>query len=292
MKPGTCIRRTLGTVLVLLVAVLAPSARAASTVQLDSRSFFIQVNASGIAESKTGSGLTFSDSLTKDANGVHASSAQDSTMVDGTTFVVLFKPRAGRWSVTTAEGSPAIERLRVARGLPPLKIDAKVTGKGSRRLLSWKAKGLAGQRLQFVERSGGGANLLTTTKRASGNLRFTPNPRLGSKRTIEAIAFNGATPRSTSTVARYRVPPPPRRKRVRKLKLRNRILSWRAQRGVASYEVALALPGGTTVMRTARRARLKLSGLPTKGTLRVSILAVDAVGRLGPVASARFKLTR
>jgi hypothetical protein len=207
-----------------------------------------------------------------------------------TTFVLLFNPAAGRWTVATADGSPALVRLRVARGLPPLKIDAKVRGRGSRRLLSWRARGLAHQRLQLVERANGAGNLLTTTKRSSGRIPFTPDPKLGSKRTIEAIAFNGATPRSSATVARYRVAPPPKPKRVRGLKLRKRILSWKPQRDVVSYELALTMPDRTTRSLTAPRAMLKLSGLPKRGTLRVSIVGVNALGRFGRVATARFKL--
>jgi hypothetical protein len=206
-----------------------------------------------------------------------------------TTFVALFNPAAGDWSATSADGSPAIKRLRVARGLPPLKLAAKVSGAGARRVLSWKGSGLAGQSVQFVERSGGGAHVLTTTKRAAGTLGFRPDPQLGRKRTIEAIAFNGATPRSTATVARYTVSAPPKPKRVTGLKLRKGVLTWRAQPG-ARYEVALIRADGTTATLSARRAKLKLSGLPTKGTARVSIVAVNALGKTGPVTSAKLKI--
>ena len=64
--------------------------------------------------------------------------------------------------------------MRVARGLPPLKLSADVKGRGARRALTWRARGLLGQRIQFVERGRGGANVLTTTRRRAGRLRFTP----------------------------------------------------------------------------------------------------------------------
>jgi hypothetical protein len=124
----------------------------------------------------------------------------------------------------------------------------------------------------------------------SGRLTFTPDPRLDGRRSIEAIAFNGATPRSSTTVARYQVSPPPVPRRIRGLKLKQNVLSWKAQPGVASYEVALTLPDRTTVMRTTRRPRLKLTGLPRRGRLLVSVVGVNALGGPGRVADVKLKL--
>jgi hypothetical protein len=203
------------------------------------------------------------------------------------TYVSLFSPAPGRWTVTTPDGSAPPARIRFARGLPPVKIAAHVRRRGARRLLTWRARGLAGQRLQLVERSRGGAHLLRSTRRKAGRLLFTPDPQLGRKRTIEAVVFNGATPRSSTTVARFTVPPPQRTRRVRKLKLRGRTLSWQRQRAADAYELALVRPDGTTSSRTVRRPRLKLAG---HGAIRVQILAVDVLGRPGPLRKARFKL--
>jgi len=226
--------------------------------------------------------------------GPQALSTKDVIVVqdDGadTTFVVLRRPAAGDWSISTVDGSSVLAGVRLARGLPPLRLTAKVSGRGSRRVLDWKATGLGGQRLQFVERSGRAAALLTTTRKSSGRLRFTPDPALGANRTIQAVSFNGATPRSTQTAARYRVAAPRRPRRTTGLKLRKRVLTWRAQPGITRYELALTRPDGTQTSHVARRARLPLAGLPKKGTLRVAIVAVNGQGRTGPIATARFKL--
>lgn len=209
-----------------------------------------------------------------------------------TTYVVLFKPAAGPWSVSTAAGSPAITGLRTARGLPPVRIAAKVTGKGARRTLSWKGTGLGGQRTQFLERGRGSANTLANTTKASGRLRFRPDPQLGTKRTIGAIVSNRGLPRLTRTVASFRVAPPPRARRIKRLGLRKGTLSWREQRGVKAYELAIVRPNGTTTSHRTRAARLRLRGLPRRGRIRVSILAIDQLDRPGPVAKVGFKLGR
>ena len=60
--------------------------------------------------------------------------------------------------------------------------------------------------------------------------------------------------------------------------------------GIASYELVVVRPGGATTNHSARRARVKLAGLPRSGTLRVSIVAVNALGRSGPIKNASLGL--
>ena len=208
------------------------------------------------------------------------------------TVVGLYRARAGAWSVTTREGSPPIAGIRVAEGLPTLRVSARVAAKGARRLLTWRADGLAGGRLQLLEQSGGTARLLTTTRRSRGRLRFRPDGKFGARRTIEAIAFDGALPRSRTTVARFRVAPPPRPRRVTRMRLAGRRLSWRAARGASSYEIAIRLPDTTTRNLTASRPRVRLPRLPARGRLQVGIVGVNARGEAGPVASSRLELRR
>ena len=153
-------------------------------------------------------------------NTAQAMLAQDTSA--NTTYVALFSPPAGTWRVTGATS------VRVADGLPPVRVPARVR----RGVLTWSARGLVrGQRLQFVERARAGeANLLLTTRRARGRVKFTPDPALGTRRRIDAIVINAGTPRATETVARYRVAPPARPGRVRSIRLRSRTLTWRRDR--------------------------------------------------------------
>ena len=132
----------------------------------------------------------------------------------------------------------------------------------------------------------------TTTRRSRGRLRFRPDGTFGARRTIEAIAFDGALPRSRTTVARFRVAPPQRPRRATRMRLAGRRLSWRAARGASSYEIAIRLPDTTTRNLTATRPRVRLPRLPARGRLQVGIVGVNARGEAGPVASSRFKLRR
>jgi hypothetical protein len=200
--------------------------------------------------------------------------AQDTAT--NTTYVALLSPPAGVWRV-----SGSFTSLRTADGLPPVRVDARVR----RSVLTWSARGLAGgQRLQFVERARSGeANVLVTTRRARGRLRFAPAAALGARRRIEAIVLNRGTPRSVVTVARYRVAPPARPRRVRGIRLRSRALVWRRDRASVSYVVAVTRRDGTTSTHTVRRPRLRVG----RDVVRVTVVGQNAAGRAGPAGRAR-----
>jgi hypothetical protein len=207
------------------------------------------------------------------------------------TFVVLRNPAAGSWKVA-ALGDTRIERLQIADGLPPVRIAARVSGRGARRTLNWRVRGLGSQSIQFVERSPGSAHVLGGTRKANGKLRFRPDPALGRRRTVDASVTKRGMPRLTRTVARFRVAPPPKPREVIRMKLRKGILTWRRQPGIRTYEVGITSPGTPTTLHTARTARLKLRSLPRSGRLRVQIVAVNAVGRVGPAAEFALRLRR
>ena len=119
-----------------------------------------------------------------------------------TTHIVLRDPAPGRWSV-----SGSVTRLDVAEGLPPVRIRAKVRGKGARRTLSWNAGPLPfGQRLTFVERADRSANVLRSTTRRRGRLTFTPDPGLARARRIEVVVTRNGMPRLDRVVARFTAP--------------------------------------------------------------------------------------
>ncbi|HEX6022353.1 MAG TPA: hypothetical protein VFZ00_10185, partial [Solirubrobacter sp.] len=190
-----------------------------------------------------------------------------------TTFVVLFKPRKGRYTVSGAQS------VSVAESLPPLKVHASVR----RGVLRWRATGLAGQRLELVEHANGLAHRLLVTRRASGRIRLKPDLALAPRRRIEAIAYNGATPRASVTVARYRAALPRKPGRVRGVKLRRGVLSWRAVRGAVRYELALTAADGTTRTVTTRRTRLRAR------PRAVAIVAFNAAGKPGPITRKRLQ---
>jgi hypothetical protein len=207
-------------------------------------------------------------------NTAQAMLAQDTAT--NTTYVALFSPPAGAWRVTGATS------VSVADGLPPVRVTARVR----RGVLTWSARGLVrGQRLQFAERARAGeANVLLTTRRARGRLRFTPDPTLGTRRRIDAIVINAGTPRATETVARYRVAAPGRPGRVRSIRLRSRTLTWKRDRRAVGYIVAVTLSDGTTSTDSTRRPWLRVP----RDARRVTIVAENAAGRIGPATTERL----
>ena len=200
-----------------------------------------------------------------------------------TTHVVLRDPAPGRWSV-----SGSVTRLDVAEGLPPVRIRAKVRGKGARRTLSWNAGPLPfGQRLTFVERADRSANVLRSTTRRRGRLTFTPDPGLARARRIEVVVTRNGMPRLDRVVARFTAPKT-RLGKVKRLRVRGRVLTWRHRPGLR-YEVAIATRDGAVTARSVGRARVRL---PRRGRMRVTIVAVDGQGRVGPRTSSALHIRR
>jgi hypothetical protein len=189
-----------------------------------------------------------------------------------TTHVVLRDPAPGRWTV-----AGAVTRIDVAEGLPPVRVKARVRGKGARRTLTWNAGPLPfGQRLTFVERGGQSANVLRTTARRRGRLTFTPAPGAGRARRIEVVVTRGGMPRLDRVLARFTVSEK-RLGKVQKPRVRGRILTWRHRPGLR-YQLAIAHRNGAVTTRSVARPRVKLP----RGRVRVTIVAVDAAGRVGP----------
>jgi hypothetical protein len=199
-----------------------------------------------------------------------------------TTYVVLIRPAAGHWSID----APDTVTTEQADGLAPVTIRAKVSGRGSRRVLRWSTKGLRGQRLEFAERSGRAGHKLLATGRAHGSIRFRPDRRLGRRRTIEVTVLNHGLPRLTRVVARYALPRLPRLRAISGLRLRRGLLRWRGQPAAVTYALIAVTRRGDHIPATTRRARYR----PPRGTLSLTIVAVDIDGRPGPRRS--FKLRR
>ena len=203
-----------------------------------------------------------------------------------TTTVVLTRPAAGTWGLAALQGS-TLAGVRIADGLPPIAITAKVGGRG-RRTLTWRATGTRGHKLTFVERGrGGSAHRLTTTTKARGRLQFAPSPLVtGTRRRIEAIVTRHGLTRTTRVVAKFtaKVALPGRARGIRR---RGKQLTWRPVGRATSYAIALRLADGRTVSFTTRGPRLTLPRKARKGNLRVTIVAIDAATRPGRAATTR-----
>jgi hypothetical protein len=200
-----------------------------------------------------------------------------------TTYIVMFSPPAGTWTVTTAANTPGTTSIRVADGLPPVQLHARVRRAGVRQLLSWSLRPIPGQTVTFIEHGRQTDRTLLSTSRASGRLVFTPAAGPGGRRQIVALVSEHGLPRTRLVVARFTAPAPPRLRAVTGLRRRGATLVWRRQPAAARYSVLLSAPSGATVATTTRQARLPvprgMRGVP----LTVSISALDADDNAGPL---------
>ncbi len=205
------------------------------------------------------------------------------------TTLIVAHPAPGAWRIAPRTSS-TIAGVRLATGLPPVRVRARVVGKGTRRSLTWSAKGLARHTLTLVEEGrGGSARRLITTRRPRGKLPYTPSPVItGAQRRIEAIIARRGIVRTTDVVARYRfaASAPGRTTSIRR---RGAVLSWRTVRGASAYAVAVQPRTGTTLIRTVTRPVLRLPAALRRGAAVVRIVALDAAGRAGRPATAVFK---
>ena len=215
----------------------------------------------------------------------------------GLTYIVVFSPAAGEWTVAPQAGSVAIKSISQASGLPAPSVQAKVSpprrGRRGPHTLTYKLKPIDGQVVRFVERGADVAREIGTARRATGTIRFTPAPG-AERRDIVAIVEQDENPRTTLTAGSYlargfAAPARPGKVTTR-VRGRRLDINWRAAAGAASYQVLVDHKDGRSEFYepAASRRRLRISGLVAnaKGTVRV--LAVDERGVSGPAARATF----
>jgi hypothetical protein len=209
-----------------------------------------------------------------------------------TTYIELTRPPAGRYSVSLLPGSVPVTGLAVAHGQPRPTVRATVTGRGARRVLHWRAVGLAGRRIVFRELGGVGDRLLLRTVRARGTLRFRVSPGLGAKRLLDATVIARGIPVRTQRVASFRAPViglPARPARLRAHRRRTMLeASWR-DRGASRYQVLVALPGHIRRLYITRAPRLTLRGVARRGAVTLTVSPVNLLGQRGRSASIRLR---
>ena len=213
---------------------------------------------------------------------------------DSTTYVAVARPAAGRWTITANPGSPPLTETRQADGLPEPRVRARVRGRGSRRVLVFRAKRISGQRLRFAERGAGVGRTLATTRRARGRIRFRPADGPRGRRVIQVDVLQQGLPRERLNVASYRAPSPSTPGRVRGLRLRKasrgRVLaSWGVAARADRYRVSITVSDGRRLIRTAQRRRLTITGVGRREQVLVRVRAVNALGRQGDARIARTR---
>lgn len=214
------------------------------------------------------------------------------------TFLVA-RPAAGTWTLETAEGSPPIAKVQIARDAPPIRVTGRVTRtakRGQGRTLAWKVAGrAAGQTVTLYEQGAGVLRKLGVASGTAGRVRWTPKTLRGGKRTVVAVVERDGLAVRQVTLGSFVVPPPPRPGVARKLKATHRsgalVLTWVPGSGAASQEVKVALGNGIgkvfALKRSARTLRIPNVASTVTGTVRVT--AVRADGARGKTATAKVR---
>ncbi|MDX6660328.1 MAG: hypothetical protein QOJ55_1150 [Solirubrobacteraceae bacterium] len=197
---------------------------------------------------------------------------------DDTTYVIIRRAEAGRWTVEQKPGSPDVASIQMAAELPPVKIQASVKKVGSGRELRYRVNTRKGQRIRFTEFAGPKAGqFLGTTAKASGRIRFTPADSSTRSRKILAYVEQDGAPRKTLTVARFQASNlaigRPLKLRATRRKGSKLFITWRAAANAQSYRATVQLSDGRTLFFTPSRSRRTLViqhvGQKTTGTVTV-----------------------
>jgi hypothetical protein len=208
-----------------------------------------------------------------------------------TTYVLVRQPRGGTWTVSVDEGSSAVTGVAVADGLAAPGVAARVRGGGAARVLSWRARRIAGQRIAFSEVGAGLQRFLGATSRSRGRLRFTPADGPRGARLIVATVEQDGMPRSSTFVARYRasgVVRPGRPGRLRGTRRGSRaVFAWGGAARAAAYDVTVSVTDGRRLRLTRTSRRLVVGRLFKRDRVRVTVRARTKAGRLGRARSAR-----
>jgi uncharacterized delta-60 repeat protein len=209
---------------------------------------------------------------------------------DGTSYVVVAFPEAGRWRIVPRPGSSAITGVQTAVALPPPSIH--LTRRPSRHgqiNYSYDIKPIPGQSVTFVEEVGGAARQLQVAHKNRGTLSFLPSTAAGTSRSIVAVVNEDGRPRTDVTVAHFKAKPTrparPGRLRVQRHGMTLKV-TWSPSAHAGSYIARVKLSDGRSLMFFVK-AKARTFSVPgvaasTKATVRVS----GVIGRSvqGPAA--------
>ena len=216
---------------------------------------------------------------------------------EDTTYVVIDKPSAGSWRVSTTAGSVLLDRIQRARTIDRPKIDARVTGRGDARTLVYDASSVGrGQRVTFVE--DGPQNreaVIGQVGPGKGSLRFTPMADRSGRRVVNAIVSEDGFDRfrlnrvAVFRASKPRVPAAPGRvvaKRKKGKRMDTLAVSWTPVSGAATYRVT-AIVNGQRRMVVTERTRVKIRGLYDRSGARVSVAGVNVLRQVGKAKRAK-----
>jgi hypothetical protein len=202
------------------------------------------------------------------------------------TLVRLQRPSGGRYTLSPAAGT-TVSRVAIARGLPDPSVRGTLRrGDDGGRVLDYRLRPITGQLVRFVEEGRGVRNILATTRKQRGVLRFAPASGPGGRRTVYAIVEQRGMPRAKLRIAGFTARSYPRPGRVREVRLRRRgsrlVVTWRPAHDAVRYAVAWALRDGRRQATTTRAHRLVIRNVPGIDAGRITVAALRRDNVAGP----------
>ncbi|MES1193922.1 MAG: hypothetical protein ABUM26_06315, partial [Solirubrobacterales bacterium] len=216
----------------------------------------------------------------------------------GITVAGVLKGKPGTYTLTPADGSPAIVKVKETRGDDGKGVTAKVrrAGSGSESYILDYDAGLAGggKQVTFVETANGVVRTIKTVNGGKGAIRFTPQAGPGGKRTVVARTVLDGKPAPDQDVATFSVGDRVSPGALRGLKVKRSgsrlVLSWLAARNAKRYGITVQAANGQTRTVTVRAPKrtATIKGLSPQfgGTVTVS-----AEGGLPGVFGKRARAT-
>ena len=214
---------------------------------------------------------------------------------EDTTYVFVRRPKAGSWRVSSADPANPLTSVSLARGLPQPKVDGHVGTRQKKFRFDYSLRPIPGQKVTFFERGEGIAHRLGTAKRSEGTISFKPTLATDRKRTIEAEVVQDGLPRDLITVARFKAPPLPKIGKPRLTAKRRKTslkVSWPKVRGASQYLVELSAGDQLLYRVLGPKHRLRFSGTPEAGKLKLTVQAISDTQPPGPVAKLKAKAAR
>lgn len=216
-----------------------------------------------------------------------------------TTYIQLRRPRAGTWTVTPNQGSPAVTSVQVAHGFDPLRVQAKLAGRARRRAIEYRLSDRGhGQRAVFLERGKFGTRVIGATNQGKGKMRFAPADVRGRRRTVLVQLQRDGFVSSERRIGSFRAPPPIRPGRARRVRAVRKgnsvIVRWRPAKGAQRQVVRVRGRHGTSLARlTGRRARkARFVRVRRDQKLNVTVVGISKKLRSGPVARRKLRAAR
>jgi hypothetical protein len=211
---------------------------------------------------------------------------------DNTTYAIIAKPAAGRWTVEPQADSAPIHEIKSADVRPAPRVKASVKrARGGRLKLAYDVKPREGQVVTFREVSPSVTKTLGRARGAHGSLTFRPSFGRGGKRRIVAHVEQNGLPRTELDVASFRAAAPRTLKAPRGVKLVRRgerlTATWKRVAGAVGYSVDVETADHRAIHYDVKSRRVVVKRMFDPRASRVTVRAVRADEKLGRAKTVR-----